>query len=163
MHDDASNTDDQATLAELERTLWEPKLYDPAVFKELERQRAALRWMTPGNVVALVALAAVALWLSVWWHSLFAVFGILVGLIAVYRKGRTLTLEQERLDHLIGPPGIAFPSIAVNKIEAEARDRSQNLEDYIRRVNSGGRYCLTDFEVGQIVQILSVLDRLDAQ
>lgn len=160
MHDNDARTSEQSRLAELEQSLWEQKLHDPAVFKALERQRAGLRLMTPSSVLLLVTLAALTLWLSLWWHGAFAVLGVLVGLVGCYRKGRDVTRKTGGLDHLIGPPGIAFPSIAVNKIEAEARDRSSTLKDYIKAVNAGGRYRLTAFEVEHFVQILSAMDRL---
>lgn len=150
----------QSAITGVMEELWSQELHKPEVYRRYKDQfesHEVFPTVYKGGA-AVLGLASLALGVGLHWGVGAAG---MVGVLFFVLRTRSKAKEARRhLGDLVQPSQI-FPGVASNKIEMEARERSQDAGHYIRAVNAGGRYGLSGFEVQRIVRILSYLDRLD--
>lgn len=147
------------TATELEEQLWEQKLHDPEVFGCHVQRKKSLSLVTASDVLLFALILGATVIMSIAAHWILSLAGVLIALVLLSKKRSELADAHHEIDRLVGEPSALFNSIAVNKIMVEARERSHEVEKYLREVNKSGRYKLTQFENAMMIKILAALDR----
>ncbi|MBY6102429.1 hypothetical protein [Marinobacter nauticus] len=155
-----SRSEYQSAITGVMEELWNQQLHKPDVYRKYKDQFDSYEAFPAvyKGVAAVLGLASLGLGLA--FHWFIGAVGLIGVLFFVLRTRGNAKQAQQQLGDLVQPSQI-FPGVASNKIEMEARVRSQDAGHYIRAVNAGGRYGLSGFEVQRIARILSYLDRLE--